>query len=77
MSKMTAVRLDERLLESVDRERKAAGMSRARVIHEALAMWLERRRVELAIQADQRGYASRPVGDDEFGPVLGAQVWPK
>jgi metal-responsive CopG/Arc/MetJ family transcriptional regulator len=74
---MTAVRLHDQLLAEVDRERRRTGMSRARVIQEALALWLERRRVDEAVRRDQEGYAARPVTDDEFGPVLGAQVWPK
>ena len=74
---MTAVRLDEDLLRRVDRERRKAQLSRARVISEALAMWLERRRVEAAIRADHEGYARHPVEGDEFSPVLGGQQWPK
>jgi hypothetical protein len=74
---MIAVRLDERLLAQVDRERRRDKTTRARVIHEALALWVERRRIEDAIRRDQEGYERHPVADDEFGPVLGAQVWPK
>ena len=77
MSKMTSVRLEDGLLRDVDRERKRAGMSRARVVHDALVLWLERRRVERAIRADQEGYERHAVDDDEFSSVLGAQVWPK
>jgi predicted transcriptional regulator len=77
MSKMTTIRLDDELLRDVDRQRRRAKLSRARVIHEALALWLERRRSEEAIKADQDGYDRHPVSDDEFGPVLGAQSWPK
>lgn len=77
MSKMTAVRLDEELLRDIDRERRRAKLSRARVIHEALALWLERRRLEAAVRSDQAGYAEHPVDEEEFGPVLGAQAWPK
>lgn len=77
MSKMTSVRLEDGLLRDVDRERKRAGLSRARVVHDALVLWLERRRVERAIRADQQGYERRAVDEDEFSSVLGAQVWPK
>jgi metal-responsive CopG/Arc/MetJ family transcriptional regulator len=74
---MIAVRLDEDLLAQVDQERRRAHVTRARVVHEALALWIERRRLEEAIRRDQEGYARRPIKKDEFGPVLGAQVWPK
>ena len=77
MSKMIAVRLDEKLLHAVDRERRRARVTRAKVIHDALALWVERRRTEEAIARDQNGYAELPVTDEEFAPVLGAQVWPK
>jgi Arc/MetJ-type ribon-helix-helix transcriptional regulator len=77
MTKMTAVRLDDGLLREIDRERRRAGLSRARVIHDALALWLDRRRLEQAIRADHEGYEKYPVRADEFGPVLGAQAWPK
>ena len=77
MTKMTAVRLDELLLQRIDHERRGAGLSRARVIHDALALWLERWTLDQAIRADHDGYEKRPVRADEFGPVLGAQTWPK
>jgi hypothetical protein len=77
MSKMVTVRVDERLLADVDRERRMQGLSRARVIHEALALWIERRRLTEAVRREQEAYAQRPVRDDEFGPVLGAQRWPR
>lgn len=77
MSKMVAVRLDEDLLAQVDEERRNARATRAKVIHEALALWIERRRLEEAIRRDQEGYARRPIRRDEFVAVLRAQSWPK
>jgi len=77
MSKMVAIRVDESLLAGVDRERRAESLSRARVIHEALELWIERRRLAEAIRREQEAYERMPVRDDEFGPVLGAQRWPK
>ena len=74
---MTAVRLDEDLLAEVDRERNTAGLSRAKVIQEALSLWLERRKVEEAVRREQQGYRLKPVSNDEFAGVLGAQVWPQ
>jgi metal-responsive CopG/Arc/MetJ family transcriptional regulator len=74
---MIAVRLDEELLAEVDRERRSMRATRAKVVHEALALWIERQRWEAAIRRDQEGYARKPVRQDEFGPVLGAQTWPK
>ena len=77
MSKMIAVRLDEDLLAVIDEERRRAHATRAKVVHEALALWIERRRLEAAIRRDQEGYAKKPVRKEEFAAVLGAQVWPK
>jgi len=74
---MIAVRLDEELLAQVDEERRRTRATRAKVVHEALALWIEQRRLAAAIRRDQDGYAKKPVRKDEFGPVLGAQVWPK
>ena len=77
MSKMVAIRIEERLLAGVDQERRAQGLSRARVVHEALALWIARRRLEEAIRREQDAYERIPVRADEFGPILGAQQWPK
>ena len=74
---MTAVRLDDDLIAEVDRERNAAGLSRAKVIQEALSLWLERRKVEAAVRRDQKGYRLKPVSNEEFARVVGAQVWPQ
>ena len=77
MSSMITVRLDDDLLAVVDRERARDGLPRARVVKEALALWVERRRLVEAVRRHRDGYAKKPVHDDEFGPVLGAQRWPK
>jgi metal-responsive CopG/Arc/MetJ family transcriptional regulator len=73
---MLSVRLDEALLRAVDRERRRARKSRAEVAREAFALWIERRRVAEAVERHRAGYARIPVTVDEFGPLLGAQVWP-
>jgi metal-responsive CopG/Arc/MetJ family transcriptional regulator len=73
---MIAVRLDEDLVARVDRERARLAISRARAIHEALAAWLERLRLEQAIRREHEGYERLPVSAGEFGAVLGAQRWP-
>jgi len=77
MSKMIALRLDERLLARLDRERRRRGISRARAVHEARADWLARRRLADAVREEAEAYARQPVGRDEFEPVLGGQRWPK
>ena len=77
MSKLTAVRLDEKLLARVDKERKKSRISRSRAIHEALALWVMKRREDAAIARDQEGYLRYPVSEDEFASVLGAQSWPE
>ena len=74
---MISVRLDDDLLSRVDRERRRRGMTRARAVHEALAEWVARGRHADAVREEAQAYARHPVADDEFGPVLGAQRWPK
>jgi len=74
---MIAVRLQEELLERVDRERKRARLTRAAAINEALDLWVDRRRYEEAVRSDQQGYERHTVAADEFAPILGAQTWPK
>ena len=77
MRKLLAIRLDEELLAEVDRERQGRALSRTRVVAEALRLWIERRRTEEAVRRHGEGYARAPVEPDEFGPLLGAQRWPK
>src|SRR5882724_925273 len=77
MSKMVAIRLDEGLLVRVDRERRRRRITRARAVHEALADWVARHRLAEAVREEAEAYARQPVAEDEFGPVLGAQRWPK
>lgn len=74
---MVAVRIDEQLLERIDDERKRRRISRARAIHEALQFWLHRGLLEEAIRGEHEAYTRRPVRRREFGPIVGAQVWPK
>jgi hypothetical protein len=77
MSTTTTVRLRDDLLAEIDHERARSKLPRARVIHEALELWLERRRLTRALRQDQLGYERLPVVEGEFDLVLGAQAWPK
>ena len=77
MSRLIAVRLDERVLDEVDRERRRSRLSRGKAIQEALQLWVAGRQREEAMARDRAGYERHPVDDAEFGPVLGAQRWPK
>jgi Arc/MetJ-type ribon-helix-helix transcriptional regulator len=77
MSKMVSLRLSDGLVEEVDRERQRDGLSRSQVVHDALELWMNKRRLEEAIQREHQGYERHPVAPGEFGPVLGAQMWPK
>jgi len=77
MSKLIAVRVADDLLERVDHERRRRGVTRARAVHEALAGWVARERFSEAVREEAEAYGRQPVTDDEFGPVLGAQRWPK
>lgn len=77
MSKLIAVRIDDRVLRDVDRARRRSKTPRAKIIHEALEEWLARQREKELVRRDQEGYARMPVGVDEFEPLLSAQAWPK
>ena len=74
---MITLRLSESLIEQVDRERQRDGLSRVQVVQKALQLWMRHRRLQEAIRREHEGYARYPVTADEFGPVLGAQAWPK
>ena len=74
---MIALRLDERLVARVDRERRRRGISRTRAVHEALAEWLARRRLADAVREEAEAYGRQPVDPGEFEPILGTQRWPK
>jgi hypothetical protein len=77
MSKMITARIDDRLLAEIDRERRRRSLPRAAVVKEALALWVEQRRLEDAVRRHREGYERFPVSDAEFGPILKAQRWPK
>jgi hypothetical protein len=77
MSKLIAIRLKDDLLEDIDRARRLGGLTRAAVMNEALALWIEQRRYREAVRRDQDGYSRKPVAAEEFRAVLGAQRWPK
>jgi Arc/MetJ-type ribon-helix-helix transcriptional regulator len=74
---MISVRLQEEMLSQVDEERERAGLSRAAAIIEALQLWVAKRKYADAVRSDQEGYERHPVGEDEFAPILEAQVWPE
>jgi len=75
MTKTIAVRIDEELLCAIDR--RARRGQRSEIVREALQMWIARRDLAEKVRRHREGYARRPVKPGEFGPVLGAQVWPK
>jgi metal-responsive CopG/Arc/MetJ family transcriptional regulator len=77
MAKLVSVRVEEDLLEEIDRAGGAEGRGRSEVVREALELWLERKRIAAKVRAHSKGYAKRPVKADEFEPVLSAQRWPK
>ena len=77
MTKSISIRVEEKLIESVDRLRKQEGRDRSEVIREALQLWLRDRRLEAQVRSHLRGYEKHPISNDEFEPVLGAQQWPK
>jgi predicted transcriptional regulator len=76
MSTMITIRVDDALVREIDRVRRRSDLSRAAAIKDAIRLWLDQQRVEEAVRRHREGYAKKPVTDDEFGPVLGAQRWP-
>ena len=77
MSKLISLRIDERLLERIDRSCRRAGVSRSRAVHDAFELWLRKKRLDEAIRREHEGYERHPIREDEFGPVLRAQAWPE
>jgi metal-responsive CopG/Arc/MetJ family transcriptional regulator len=77
MSRMVTLRMDDDLLDEIDRQRQRAGLTRARVLREALDLWVRRRRLGEAVRRHREGYQRAPVRAGEFSPVLGAARWPK
>ena len=77
MTRMISIRLPEEVISSVDRARKRASLTRTAAIHEALRLWVRQLRYEQAVRLDREGYTRRPVREEEFEPILGAQRWPK
>jgi metal-responsive CopG/Arc/MetJ family transcriptional regulator len=74
---MVSLRIDEALLDAVDRAGSAERRARSEVVREALELWLRRRSIAERVQRHREGYARKPVARDEFSPILGAQTWPK
>lgn len=77
MARTVSLRIDEELLDAVDRAGSAERRARSAVVREALEQWLKRRNLAERVQRHREGYARKPVARDEFSSVLGAQTWPK
>jgi Arc/MetJ-type ribon-helix-helix transcriptional regulator len=77
MTKPMTIRIENELLADMDRERRRRRVSRSDVVREGIHLWLDRLRTEEAIRLDREGYEKHPIREDEFGPVLRAQRWPK
>lgn len=77
MTKTISIRIDESLLHAVDIAGKGDERGRSEIVREALELWLKRRTLAEKVRLHREGYERHPVADDEFAPVLEAQVWPK
>ena len=76
MAKLVSVRVEEDLLDEIDRAGGAEGRGRSEVVEKRWSCGSSvTRRGEGA--RSLKGYAERPVKADEFEPVLSAQRWPK
>lgn len=77
MTKTISIRIDEALLHAVDVASEGDKRGRSETGREALELWLKRRTLAEKVRRHREGYERHPVTDDEFAPVLEAQVWPK
>lgn len=77
MTKTISIRIDDSLLEAVDTALEEQQRGRSEVVREALELWLKRRSLAEKVRRHREGYKRHPVAPEEFGPVLGAQRWPK
>jgi metal-responsive CopG/Arc/MetJ family transcriptional regulator len=77
MSTMISVRCEDRLLRDLDRACKGRALTRASAVKQAIELWLADLRIRDAVRRHRQGYSRRPVTPDEFGPVPGAQRWPR
>jgi metal-responsive CopG/Arc/MetJ family transcriptional regulator len=77
VTKLVSFRIEEGLIDSLDRAREVDGRGRSEVVREALQLWLRQRELADRIRRHEEGYVERPVAEAEFTPVLGAQQWPK
>ncbi|MFQ5668326.1 MAG: ribbon-helix-helix protein, CopG family [Candidatus Binatia bacterium] len=69
--------MDDDLIEAVDEVRAKEHRDRSAVVHEALRLWLGRRRLAEQVRCHGAGYKEHPVSDDEFQPASGTQQWPR
>ncbi|MGZ8500196.1 MAG: hypothetical protein ACXW5W_17345 [Candidatus Binatia bacterium] len=77
MTKTISLRVDPRLLRTIDSATKKSSKAQSDVVNEVLELWLKRRTAEDKVRRHREGYAHYPVGKDEFSLVLKAQSWPK
>lgn len=77
MTRSLSVRIDENLIEAIDKARAEEHRDRSGVVREALLLWLRERRLAEQVRRHGAGYGKRPVSKDEFESVLGAQQWSK
>lgn len=77
VTKLVSFRIEEALIDSLDKAREEDGRGRSEVVREALQLWLRQRELADRIRRHEEGYRGHPVEDAEFTPVLGAQEWPK
>jgi predicted transcriptional regulator len=75
MSKAVQIMLDDETLRAADQAARKAKVNRSELFRRALALYLERARVQRLEDRHRAGYAKRPERADEFGGFEGA--WPK
>jgi metal-responsive CopG/Arc/MetJ family transcriptional regulator len=69
--------IDEELLRRIDRDPEVKRVGRSAFLRQAVREYLSRRRDREIRAAYRRGYGQKPVGSNEFGPLMEGQAWPE
>jgi Arc/MetJ-type ribon-helix-helix transcriptional regulator len=84
MSTQVNIRLDDTMVESLDREAAERGVSRPEVVREVLNEWRRKKVSEAIAEAYRRAYTEHPETDEEMAwaewsasEAIAAEPWDK
>jgi metal-responsive CopG/Arc/MetJ family transcriptional regulator len=69
-----SITIDASLLKDIDRVARASKRTRSDICRLALRRWLRSEREAVMVREEQEAYRSRPVTEDEFDDLIGAQT---